>query len=221
MSAPLAVRLHDVTKSFPGTDETVLSIATLELKSSQQMALRGRSGSGKSTLLNLIAGILVADHGLIEVAGRDMARLSEPQRDQWRGQKIGFVHQSFHLLSGLTVWENLWVACALSGSRNHHRIENLITRMDLQKRRDHRPAQLSLGQQQRVAVARALVHQPALVLADEPTGNLDSELAQTALQLLRSVCEENAAALLLVSHDPAILSDFEHRLDLTEINKPC
>ncbi|MFN8613373.1 MAG: ABC transporter ATP-binding protein [Vulcanimicrobiota bacterium] len=221
MSAAEAVRLRNVTKSFAGTQETVLSIPELDLARSQQLALRGRSGSGKSTLLNLIAGILVADAGLVEVAGRDLTRLNEAQRDQWRGQKIGYVHQSFHLLASLTVWENLWVASALSGSNNQERIEHLVQRLDLGGRRDHRPGQLSLGQQQRVAVARALVHQPELVLADEPTGNLDAELAQTALQLLRSLCQENGAALLLVSHDPAVLNQFEHRLELAEINKPC
>lgn len=221
MSEPPVVRLKKVVKRFPGSQETILNLPSLELRAGQQMALRGRSGSGKSTLLNLIAGLLVADSGTVEVDGRDMGALSESGRDQWRGQRIGYVHQSFHLLPGMTVWENLWLAAALSGSNDSKRIEHFLERLDLQKRRDYRPAQLSQGQQQRVAVARALVHRPVLVLADEPTGNLDAELAQAALGLLREMCRESGAALLLVSHDQRIYEAFEEKFDLAELNQPC
>jgi len=216
----MVVRLQHVVKSFsPG--EAVLNIAHLEMDAGQQLALRGRSGSGKSTLLNLIAGILLPDSGTIEVDGQELGKLSEAARDQLRGRKLGYVFQSFHLLPGLTVWENLWLASVLSGAPENGRIEQFMKRLDLTGRRDFRPGQLSLGQQQRVAVARALVHQPKLVLADEPTGNLDAELAQEALALLREMCQENQAALLLVSHDPAILAPFDTVLDLAEINRAC
>ncbi len=208
-------------KSFPGEAGIVLHIPRLVLDAGQQLALRGRSGSGKSTLMNLIAGILLPDSGSIQVDGQEISRLSEAARDRWRGRRIGYVHQSFHLLPGLTVWENLWLAAALSGHGQPERIEHYLKRLDLEKRRDFRPGQLSIGQQQRVAVARALVHNPALVLADEPTGNLDSELAQKALELLTSMCQESGAALLLVSHDRAILSQFEQCLDLAELNQAC
>lgn len=216
----MVVRLQQVVKSFP-PGGAVLDIARLEIGVGQQLALRGKSGSGKSTLLNLIAGILLPDSGTIEVDGENLGKLSEAARDRLRGRKLGYVFQSFHLLPGLSVWENLWLASVLSGGPDPERIEHFLNRLDLIGRRDFRPGQLSLGQQQRVAVARALVHRPKLVLADEPTGNLDAELAQQALALLRGMCQESEAALLLVSHDPAVLAPFETVLDLAEINRAC
>lgn len=221
MSERPVVRLEKVVKRFAGSQETILNIPRLELQAGQQLALKGKSGSGKSTLLNLIAGLLVADSGLVEVDGRDMGQLSESGRDQWRGRRIGYVHQTFQLLPGLTVAENLWLAAALSGCSNLNRIETFLERLELQGRRDHRPSQLSQGQQQRVAVARALLHEPAVVLADEPTGNLDAELARAALGLLREMCLESGAALLVVSHDQSVYEAFENRLDLAEIHQPC
>lgn len=213
------LQMFQVTKSFPGSAGAVIDIEEFKLARGQQMALQGRSGSGKSTLLNLIAGMLAPDRGRILVDGLSIGELSESQRDRYRGQKLGYVFQSFHLLQGLTVWENLWIAAALSGNVVESRLEDFLTRLDLQTRRHHKPAQLSIGQQQRVAVARALVHRPALVLADEPTGNLDSELAQQALALLREMCTEAGAALLLVSHDRGILSQFSDCLDLSSLNR--
>jgi ABC-type lipoprotein export system ATPase subunit len=209
----LAVRLQDVVKTYPGQDRPVLRIERLEMRAGQQLALRGRSGSGKSTLLNLIAGILLPDSGRVEVAGREITGLSESERDGWRGQKLGYVFQTFQLLAGLTVYENLWLAAALGGG-DAGKIEYFLERLDLTERRDFLVERLSQGQQQRVAVARALVHQPALVLADEPTGNLDAERALEALSLMRTVCAENGAALLLVSHDPAVIGQFEDCLEL-------
>jgi putative ABC transport system ATP-binding protein len=219
LSSRPVLNLTRVVKSYGETP--VLNIPGLQLAEGQELGMRGKSGSGKSTLLNLIAGMLLPDSGTIEVDGRDITRMGEAARDQWRGQRIGYVHQSFHLLPGLTVWENLWLAAALSGQGDSSRIEGFLERLDLVARRYHKPHQLSIGQQQRVALARALVHRPALVLADEPTGNLDAEMAQTALALLREMCRENSAALLLVSHDPAILERFETCRDLSEWNRSC
>jgi ABC-type lipoprotein export system ATPase subunit len=210
------LEMQKVVKSFSGTP--VLQIQELHLAQGEHMALRGRSGSGKSTLLNLVAGLLAPDAGSIRVDGVDLASLGESGRDRFRGQRMGYVFQSFHLLQGLTVWENLWLAAALAGKPDPARLNDFLTRLDLNDRRNYRPSQLSLGQQQRVAVARALVHQPRLVLADEPTGNLDAELAQQALQLLVDMCRECGAALLLVSHDRAILEQFENCQDLAELN---
>ncbi|MBT9588428.1 ABC transporter ATP-binding protein [bacterium] len=190
----------------------------------QQQALRGRSGSGKSTLLNLVSGLLKPDSGTVRLDGQNLSQLSEAQRDRYRGRKLGYVFQSFHLLQGLTVWENLWLAAALTGRVVQGRLEQLLHRLDLGSHRQRRPQQLSIGQQQRVAVARALVNQPRLVLADEPTGNLDAELAQKALKLLQDLCSEYSSALLLVSHDQAILSKFERVTSLTDLNRaslPC
>jgi ABC-type lipoprotein export system ATPase subunit len=223
--APVLEMLQ-VQKVYPGPDgalQTVLDVEHFHVEAGQQLALRGRSGSGKSTLLNLVAGILAPDRGKVILDGQELGKLSESQRDHYRGRKLGYVFQSFHLLQALTVWENLWMASVLSGSPDEKRLDDFLTRLDLQSRRHHKPAQLSLGQQQRVAVARALVHKPKLVLADEPTGNLDAELAQQALRLLREMCGEIGAALLLVSHDEAVLNQFVDHLDLRDINKaaPC
>lgn len=211
--------MTEVVKTYPGSSEPVIDLQEFRLAPGQQLALRGRSGSGKSTLLNLIAGMLSPDRGRILIDGCCLGDLSESQRDRLRGQKLGYVFQSFHLLQGLTVWENLWLAAALSGAPDSRRLESFLERLDLQERRNHKPSQLSIGQQQRVAVARALVHRPRLVLADEPTGNLDAELAGEALALMRQMCQESEAALLLVSHDPAVLGQFPECRDLAELKR--
>jgi putative ABC transport system ATP-binding protein len=220
----LVLEIRNLQKSYPGSAGPVLDISHFQLEEGQQMALQGRSGSGKSTLLNLISGLLLPDCGSVLLDNQDLSRLTEAQRDRYRGRKLGYVFQSFHLLPGLTVWENLWLAAALNGPVAPSRLEHFLQRLDLQAHRHRRPQQLSVGQQQRVAVARALVNQPRLVLADEPTGNLDAELARQALKLLREVCAESSSALLLVSHDAAILSQFEHCTSLAELNRaaqPC
>lgn len=218
------LELIDLKKSYPGGVGRVLDIDLFEMDEGQQMALRGRSGSGKSTLLNLISGLLKPDSGTVRLDGQNLSQLNETQRDRYRGRKLGYVFQSFHLMQGLTVWENLWLAAALNGQVVQARLEQLLHRLDLGSHRQRRPQQLSIGQQQRVAVARALVNQPRLVLADEPTGNLDAELAQEALRLLREMCTEYSSALLLVSHDEAILSTFDQVTSLTDLNRtsqPC
>lgn len=218
------MELIDLKKSYQDSVGLVLDIDLFEMDEGQQQALRGRSGSGKSTLLNLVSGLLKPDSGTVRLDGQNLSQLSEAQRDRYRGRKLGYVFQSFHLLQGLTVWENLWLAAALTGRVVQGRLEQLLHRLDLGSHRQRRPQQLSIGQQQRVAVARALVNQPRLVLADEPTGNLDAELAQKALKLLQDLCSEYSSALLLVSHDQAILSKFERVTSLTDLNRaslPC
>lgn len=218
---PSVLRLENVRKTYPGANTPVIDIEKFELSEGAQVGLRGRSGSGKSTLLNLVSGLLRPDCGKIVLDGLDLAAMSEAAKDRYRGRKLGYVFQSFHLLPGLTVWENLWVASALAGHLDERRLEHYLERLDLTGRRHYRPAQLSQGQRQRVALARALVHQPRLVLADEPTGNLDAELAQEALGLLLAMCSEVGAALLLVSHDRSILEKLENHYDLREINRAC
>ena len=222
---PLVLEIDEVSKSFPGLTAPVLEIERFTVEAGAQVALRGRSGSGKTTLLHLIAGLMLPDSGSIVVAGQNLFHWSESRRDRFRGANLGYVFQSFNLLQGMTVWENLWLAAALAGKVDESRLQAFLRRLDLEGRRDHFPYQLSLGQQQRVAVARALVHSPRLVLADEPTGNLDPLLAEQALELMREMCSECGAALLIVSHDPAILARFEDCRDLAEINTqavaPC
>ncbi len=214
--------VSDLLKSYrapDGTTTPVIDIADFAVSAGEQVALRGASGSGKTTLLHLIAGILTADGGSIEVDGRFVTDASEVTRDRIRAQSIGYVFQTFNLLQGYTALENVRLGMMFGTGANTGRARELLTRVGLGDRLDYRPSQLSVGQQQRVAVARALANQPPLVLADEPTGNLDPRLAGEALTLIRDLCREQDAALLLVSHDSSILAQFDRVVDLAELNR--
>ena len=185
-----------------------------------QRALRGESGSGKTTLLHLIAGILAADGGSIEIDGVDIVGLPESRRDRVRAAKIGVIFQAFNLLQGYTVLENVFLGMSFGPEgADRERARRLLGRVGLADRLQHFPRQLSTGQQQRVAVARALANRPRLVLADEPTGNLDGRNADQALALIADACREAQAALLLVSHDERALRQFGSVSDFSEINR--
>ena len=213
----------DLTKSFrspEGTRVEIVRVSSFGLAAGEQLALRGESGSGKTTFLHLIAGILAADGGTVTIDGAKMTALSEPGRDRLRADKLGYIFQTFNLLQGYTVLENVLLGMSFGprgADRTHAR--EMLKRVGLEHRMDHFPRQLSTGQQQRVAVARALANRPKLVLADEPTGNLDRKHAREALALIREVCREEKAALLLVSHDEEVLNAFETRQDFSVINR--
>ncbi|MGH7143092.1 MAG: ABC transporter ATP-binding protein [Planctomycetota bacterium] len=216
------LEVENLVKRFiapDGEPSTIIDVPTFTLAAGAQAALVGSSGSGKTTFLHLIAGILRADSGRIAVAGREITRLSEAARDRARAETIGYVFQSFNLLPGFTALENVTLGMAFGGKTDAARARELLTRVGLGDRLHYRPGQLSVGQQQRVAVARALANRPKLVLADEPTGNLDRGHAQAAMGLIRETCKEAGAALLLVSHDREILAQFESVQPLTEINR--
>jgi len=209
-------------KSFvspEGTRVEIVKVESFALVAGEQLALRGESGSGKTTFLHLIAGILAADGGQVVIDGAEMTALGEAGRDRLRAEKIGYIFQTFNLLQGYTVLENVLLGMSFGprGADRKHAKE-MLERVGLGHRLDHFPAQLSTGQQQRVAVARALANRPKLVLADEPTGNLDHKHSREALALIREVCRENGAALLLVSHDEEVLRQFELRRDFADIN---
>lgn len=213
----------DLKKSFlspEGGRVTIVNVPAFEVANGEQVALRGESGSGKTTFLNLIAGILAADSGTVKLDGVEMTALSEPKRDRLRADKLGYIFQTFNLLQGFTVLENVMLGMSFGprGANRAHARE-VLERVGLGHRLNHFPRQLSTGQQQRVAVARALANQPKLVLADEPTGNLDRKHAREALTLIREVCREQNAALLLVSHDEEVLGSFEARRDFALINR--
>ncbi|HEX2860500.1 MAG TPA: ABC transporter ATP-binding protein [Lacunisphaera sp.] len=213
--------LTGVSKSYPlpgGGAHRVVDVAEFALAAGEQLALRGESGSGKTTFLHLIAGILAPDAGRIELAGRDLAALGEAARDRLRAETIGYIFQTFNLLQGHTVLENVELGMAFGRGVDRKHAEALLTRVGLRDKLGHFPRQLSTGQQQRVAVARALANRPRLVLADEPTGNLDARNSREALALIREVCRENEAALLLVSHDEAVLAQFETVRNFSDLN---
>ena len=223
------LEINNLTKSYarpgrPGGSAAsglhrVLDVAAFVLAAGEQLALRGESGSGKTTFLNLVAGILTADSGRVALDGAEMTALSEPKRDRLRAETIGYIFQTFNLLQGHTVLENVELGMAFGRGVDRGRAEALLRRVGLGDKHRHYPHQLSTGQQQRVAVARALANQPKLVLADEPTGNLDRRNAREALALIREVCRENNAALLLVSHDESVLATFESVQDFSVLNR--
>jgi putative ABC transport system ATP-binding protein len=216
------LKIADLKKSFrtpEGGMVEVVNLGHFTLATGAHVALRGASGSGKTTLLNLIAGIVAADAGRVWLDGAEMTALSEAGRDRLRAEKIGYIFQTFNLLQGCTVLENVVLGMSFGPRRaDRAQARALLERVGLGHRLDYFPRQLSTGQQQRVAVARALVNRPALVLADEPTGNLDRRHATEALTLIREVCRENAAALLLVTHDEAALAQFDQVGDFTVLN---
>ncbi|WP_415908847.1 ABC transporter ATP-binding protein [Oleiharenicola sp. Vm1] len=223
----LAIR--DLVKSYPRAGATgatgtgarlaVVDVPAFVLEAGEQRALRGESGTGKTTFLNLIAGILAPDSGHLALDGRDLAALGEAGRDRLRAETIGYIFQTFNLLQGHSVLENVELGMAFGRGVDRARAEALLRRVGLGERLHHFPRQLSTGQQQRVAVARALANHPKLVLADEPTGNLDARNSRKALALIREVCRENDAALLLVSHDEAVLAQFENVQDFRVLNR--
>ncbi len=217
------LEVADLKKSFrspEGDCVEIVNVAAFALAAGEQVALRGESGSGKTTFLHLIAGILAADAGRVSIDGAEMTVLGESRRDRLRADKLGYIFQTFNLLQGYTVLENVVLGMSFGpcGADRAH-AEAVLGRMGLGHRLHHFPRQLSTGQQQRVAVARALANRPRLVLADEPTGNLDRRHAREALTLIREVCRENNAALLLVSHDEEVLAQFEQRRDFAELNQ--
>jgi putative ABC transport system ATP-binding protein len=211
--------LRKAFRTPEGDRKLIVDIPAFDLAAGQQLALRGESGSGKTTFLHLIAGILAADTGSIQIAERDMAALGESGRDRLRAESIGYIFQTFNLLQGYSCLENVMLGMAFGAGSDRVRATAMLERVGLSHRLRHYPRQLSTGQQQRVAVARALANHPKLVLADEPTGNLDHKNARESLDLIRETCRENGAALLLVSHDPGVLATFGDVQDFSELNR--
>jgi len=200
------LKVENLKKSF---GETLIVNGSFELAEGEQVALIGPSGCGKSTLLHLISGVLRPDRGTISLGSEELTHLSEAALDRFRAKRIGYIFQSFHLLEGLTALENVEVAVTFAKGKHYERASQLLKEMGLEDKLHHYPRQLSVGQRQRVAVARALVNQPPLVLADEPTANLDTERAASVVELLRECCRKAGAALLLVSHDVGALQNFD------------
>ncbi len=216
------LRVENLQKHYlvPGEgSQVILDIESFELSENEQIALKGGSGCGKTTFLNTIAGITTFDKGTIEVDGVAIDSLSEAQRDKFRGQKIGYIFQSFHLLPGYTAFENVILGMSFNSGIDKALARDLLVRVGLEDRMLHTPGQLSVGQRQRVAIARALANNPCLVLADEPTANLDTELSLTVIQLIKQLCEEQNVAMLLVTHDDLILKQFDSVENLENINK--
>lgn len=216
------LQVHQLKKAYVAPDggtHVVVDVPEFSLAAQAQVALSGESGSGKTTFLNLIAGILAPDSGSIKLNGQELAGLSESARDRVRATSIGYIFQTFNLLQGYTALENVLLGMSFGPGADREFAKALLKRVGLEAKLNHLPRQLSVGQQQRVAVARALANRPQLVLADEPTGNLDHANARDALTLIREACRENGAALLLVSHDRDVLGKFETVQELAKLNR--
>jgi putative ABC transport system ATP-binding protein len=214
--------VKDLKKGYrapDGSRSEVIDVPEFSMAAAEQAALEGGSGTGKTTFLNLIAGILNPDSGSVNLAGSNISALNESLRDRARAENIGYIFQTFNLLQGLTALENVVLGMAFGRGEDRAHARELLVRVGLEARLDHRPSQLSVGQQQRIAVARALANRPKLVLADEPTGSLDQRLAGETIDLIRRICRENGAALLLVSHDRDVLGRFDGVRRLADINK--
>lgn len=221
LAMPLLV-IEQLKKSFrtpDGSRHTIIDVPAFALTEREEVALCGESGSGKTTFLHLIAGILKPDSGRICLAGEEISSLSESKRDRWRARNVGYIFQSFNLLPAFNCLENVLLGMTFGVGADPEFAEGLLRRVGLGAHVRHHPRQLSAGQQQRVAVARALANRPKLVLADEPTGSLDPANARASLGLIREACRENGAALLFVSHDREVLGEFGAVLELGQINR--
>jgi ABC-type lipoprotein export system ATPase subunit len=215
--------VENVKKSYREPDGgrlAILDVPRLELAAGEQVVIRGRSGGGKTTLLNAIAGLATVEEGKIVVNGTEVTRLREAVRDRFRARHIGFVFQTFNLLAGFSALENVQLGMTFTRQpSDRKRAADLLTRVGLGNRLAHKPAALSVGEQQRVAVARALVNRPGLLLADEPTANIDPAHQQQVVDLLREVCRAENVAMLLVTHSPEVAAQFDRVEDLENLNR--
>lgn len=228
MTDPL-LEIHQLGFAWPGQPE-LLDIPAFQLLRGESLFLRGPSGSGKTTLLGLLGGVQVPQRGQVRLLGQDLARLGAAERDRFRVDHTGYVFQQFNLLPFLSVAENVALPCRFSSLRRQRAVArqggvtqavaSLLEGLGLPAALHHRPAAaLSIGQQQRVAAARALIGQPELIIADEPTSALDADNREAFLQLLFAECRAAGASLLFVSHDQGLAPLFDRALSLPELNR--
>lgn len=218
MSEPM-IQCRDLTKSYRkgATVVTPLEALDLDVPAGEFLALMGPSGSGKTTLLNLLSGIDSPTSGTLEIGGHDIGGFSRRELTRWRARNIGYIFQLYHLVPILTAFENVELPLLLdplSRRERHDRVRAALDLVDLSDRAEHRPTELSGGQEQRVAIARALVADPELLVADEPTGDLDREAATRILELLRSLSREHGKTIVMVTHDPRAAEAADRTLHL-------
>ncbi len=218
----MSLELKNIKKSYRepnGNTLPILDIEHFQIERAEQIALVGSSGGGKTTLLNVISGITTPDSGQVFIDEIEITRLPEAGRDRFRAERIGFVFQTFNLLTAFTALENVLLGMSFSrGKVDKQMAKDLLEKMGLGKRLSHRPSQLSVGEQQRVAIARSLANRPSLLLADEPTASVDPANQDTILKLIREMCKEFNVSLLLVTHDPEIAEKFDRVASLKDFN---
>ena len=215
--------LNEVRKSFSQPDGgtlPILDIPRFDLATGEQVVLAGPSGSGKTTLLHVIAGLSLPDSGAVQIDGLDITRLHEAARDRFRAERMGYVFQTFNLLPGFSAFENVLLGMTFArGRADAARARQLLARVGLEHRLTHKPAMLSVGEQQRVAVARALANRPRLLLADEPTANVGTAHQQQIVDLQQEACREENVSLVLVTHSPEVARQFKRIEQLEELNQ--
>ena len=217
------VTADDVSRQVktPDGELSILDGITLTVMPGDAVAITGPSGSGKSTLLALLAGLEDPTRGSVHLLGKELGILNQDEKAALRAGNVGFVFQTFHLLTGLSAIENVEIALELAGYDNTRPVAaDLLDRVGLTERVNHHPSQLSGGEQQRVAIARAVINQPTVVLADEPTANVDTSNQETVLKLIREACTENSVSLMMVTHSQDVASQFERIEKLSDFNQP-
>lgn len=220
----VAVKIDQLVFSYPANRKNIiLDIPAWSIHRGERVFIKGPSGSGKSTLLNVLAGILPAAQGRIELLGQDLGALSARQRDAFRARHIGIVFQQFNLIPYLSVLDNIRLAAHFGKMRDagaSQHAQELFTTLGLAQTLTGKPAgDLSVGQQQRVAIARALVNSPEIVIADEPASTLDSDARDAFMQLLTGICDAQHSTLIFVSHDTGLAAHFQRITDLTALNR--
>jgi putative ABC transport system ATP-binding protein len=213
----LAIRTHNVCRYYPMGDTLIRAVdgISLDIAAGEFVALLGQSGSGKSTLLNLLAGLDRPTSGSVMVQGRDLAKMNSEELAAYRRNDVGMVFQAFHLITNMTITENVELPmrfAEVDRTERLQRVRESLERVGLGKRLEHRPSQLSGGEQQRVSIARALANRPALLLADEPTGNLDSRTGEDILKLIRDLSKSLGMTVIMVTHERALAERFAQRL---------
>ena len=215
----MSLILRNLSKSYrqAGQNLSILRNLNLEFKTDESVAILGASGSGKTTLLSLLAGLDTADQGSIEISGTDITQLSAGQITQFRGEKIGIVFQQFHLVDHLTALENVMLPLEIAGDKEAERkAQKFIDSMGLKERAGHFPRELSGGECQRVAIARALVREPELLLADEPSGNLDTATGSTVMKIFFDLVKMRKITTLLVTHSEELAKQCDRQLTLRD-----
>ena len=214
------IKLNNVRKDYRSGNNTttIVDVDELNISAGEKVAIVGASGSGKTTLLNLLSGLVVADSGQIVIDGQEITTLSESGRDRFRANNIGYLFQNFHLLDGYSALENVELGMLFaSGAVKSQRAAEQLTKLGLGERLHHQPSELSIGQQARVALARATVNNPKIILADEPTGALDSASAREALDLLFKQSASHDTTLICVTHDKSVAANFDRILDMGQL----
>mgnify|MGYP006189880005 CR=1 FL=1 len=219
MTNSITLKINQVQKSFPGLDQPVLDNITLTVRAAEKIAITGVSGSGKSTLLHLMAGLERPDKGQITILGKDLTALKPDELSNLRNTSLGFIYQFHHLMPDFTALENMMMPFTIRGGSDQNitiQLSSVIKKLGLESRINHYPHELSGGERQRVSIARAIINSPDIILADEPTGNLDGKNANKVFDLFLEIAEEVGTSIILVTHDLSLAKKMSKIYNLSQ-----